>query len=231
MTQNINEILEELATVPGENLLTEAPEPGVSTIRNEINTTFPDSTIESAGYVYIWDTETAKRSVCNRNMLTSTLGKLRKDGTRFFTTIKPDFEPHGGTFQCTLHADNENREHYDSLGLAVCTKEDLDSPYQVTRHMQTRHPQEAETINDISATAQREEDREFQRLLLQAAAQGITAPAPTLPKPDPDDKPPKEPVVVQCEECGEEFDGVNKMIATNRMKAHTKSAHGGTDGQ
>ena len=198
MTQNISEILEELATVPGEGVLTEAPEPGVNTIRNEIASAFPDSTIESAGYVYIWDTQTGKQSVCNRNMLQSTLGKLRKDGTRFFTTIKPDFEPHGGTFKCTLHADNENRELYDSLGLAVCTKDDLDSPYQVTRHMSTRHPQEAETINDLDATAQREEDREFQRLLLQAAAQGVntTAPAPdpTLPKPE------KEPVVVQCEE-------------------------------
>ena len=199
MTQNISEILEELATNPGSDSITEAPEPGVNAMRNEINTTFPDSTIQSAGYVYIWDTQTGKQSVCNRNMLTSTLGKLRKDGSRFFTTIKPDFEPQGGTFKCTLHADNENRELYDSLGLAVCTKDDLDSPYQVTRHMSTRHPQEAETINDLDATAQREEDREFQRLLLQAAAQGVntTAPAPdpTQPKPD------KEPVVVQCEEC------------------------------
>jgi len=225
MTQNISEILEELATNPGSDSITEAPEPGVNAMRNEINTTFPDSTIQSAGYVYIWDTQTGKQSVCNRNMLTSTLGKLRKDGSRFFTTIKPDFEPQGGTFKCTLHADNENRELYDSLGLAVCTKDDLDSPYQVTRHMSTRHPQEAETINDLDATAQREEDREFQRLLLQAAAQGVntTAPAPdpTLPKPE------KEPVVVQCEECGEEFNGLNKMIATNRMKSHTKSEHGG----
>jgi len=225
MTQNISEILEELATNPGSDSITEAPEPGVNAMRNEINTTFPDSTIQSAGYVYIWDTQTGKQSVCNRNMLTSTLGKLRKDGSRFFTTIKPDFEPQGGTFKCTLHADNENRELYDSLGLAVCTKDDLDSPYQVTRHMSTRHPQEAETINDLDATAQREEDREFQRLLLQAAAQGVntTAPAPdpTQPKPD------KEPVVVQCEECGEEFNGLNKMIATNRMKSHTKSEHGG----
>jgi hypothetical protein len=231
MTQNINEILEELAVNPGPDSITEAPEPGINAIRDDINATFPDSTIQSAGYVYIWDTQTGKSSVCNRNMLTSTLGKLRKDKSRVFTTIKPDFELHGGEFKCTLHADNEDREHYNSLGLAVCTKEDLDSPYQVTRHMQTRHPQEAATIEDINATTQREEDREFQRLLLQAAAQGITAPAPTLPKPDTSDKPSKEPVVVQCEECGEEFDGVNKMIATNRMKSHSKSEHGGTDGQ
>ena len=92
--------------------------------------------------------------------------------------------------------------------------------------MQTRHPQEWETIDDINTTAQREEDREFQRLLIQAAAQGITA--PTLPKPDTEpDTEPKPAVVVECEECGAIFEGINKMIATNRMKAHNKSEHGG----
>jgi hypothetical protein len=231
MTQNINEILEELAINPGPDSVTEAPEPGIGAMRNDMNTTFPDSTVQSAGYVYIWDTETGKSSVCNRNMLTSTLGKTRKDGSRVFTTIKPNFEPHGGEFKCMLHAEDENREHYNSLGLAVCPKDDLDSPYQVTRHMQTRHSQEWSTIEDINSTTQREEDREFQRLLLQAAAQGVSSPTPTLPKPDTNEKPSRELVVVQCEECAEEFDGINKMIATNRLKAHTKDKHGGTDGK
>ena len=223
MTQNISEVLEQLADQPGVDGVVEAPEPGGTA---EISQSFPGSMIESAGYVYIWDTENGKRSVCNRNMLQSTLGKTRKDGSRVFTTIKPDFEPQGGSFKCMLHASDANREHYNSLGLAVCTKDDLDSPYQVTRHMQTRHPQEWETIDDINTTAQREEDREFQRLLIQAAAQGITA--PTLPKPDTEpDTEPKPAVVVECEECGAVFEGVNKMIATNRMKAHNKSEHGG----
>tara|TARA_R100000789_G_scaffold88211_1_gene84892 strand:- start:262 stop:597 length:336 start_codon:yes stop_codon:yes gene_type:complete len=106
MTQNIANILEELAVNPGEENITEAPEPGAV---SEINGTFPGSRIESAGYVYIWDTQTAKSSVCNRNMLASTLGKLRKDGTRFFTTVKPDFEPRGGSHKCLLHEDDENR--------------------------------------------------------------------------------------------------------------------------
>ena len=159
-------------------------------------------------------------------MLQTTLGKLRKDGSRVFTTIKPDFEPRGGQHKCLLHETDENREEYDALGLPICTKDNLDSPYQVTRHMETRHPQEAATIADINATAAREEDREFQRILIQAAARGAALPA--------NDSPPKkerDPVIVQCEECGSEFDGYNKMIATNRLKAHTKDKHGGTDGK
>ena len=110
--------------------------------------------------------------------------------------------------------------------MAVCTKDNLDSPYQVTVHMQSRHPQEAATIEAINATAQREEDREFQRVLIQAAARGASLPTEAAPA-----KPDREPVVVQCEECATEFDGYNKMIATNRLKAHTKKEHGGTDGK
>ena len=223
MTQNIANILEELAVNPGEENITEAPEPGAV---SEINGTFPGSRIESAGYVYIWDTQTAKSSVCNRNMLASTLGKLRKDGTRFFTTVKPDFEPRGGSHKCLLHEDDENRAEYDELGLAVCTKDNLDSPYQVTVHMKARHPQESATIEDIHATAQREEDREFQRVLIQAAARGAALPTRDAPV-----KKDREPVVVQCEECATEFDGYNKMVATNRLKAHTKKEHGDTDGK
>ena len=227
-TENITNVLEEIADAVDTAssieppMITEAPEPGLQEI-TEVN---QGSIVESAGYVYIWDNRTADRSVCNRNMLQTTLGKLRKDGSRVFTTIKPDFEPRGGQHKCLLHETDENREEYDALGLPICTKDNLDSPYQVTRHMETRHPQEAATIADINATAAREEDREFQRILIQAAARGAALPA--------NDSPPKkerDPVIVQCEECGSEFDGYNKMIATNRLKAHTKDKHGGTDGK
>ena len=227
-TENITNVLEEIADAVDTAssieppMITEAPEPGLQEI-TEVN---QGSIVESAGYVYIWDNRTADRSVCNRNMLQTTLGKLRKDGSRVFTTIKPDFEPRGGQHKCLLHETDENREEYDALGLPICTKDNLDSPYQVTRHMETRHPQEAATIADINATAAREEDREFQRILIQAAARGAALPA--------NDSPPKkerDPVIVQCEECGSEFDGYNKMIATNRLKAHTKDKNGGTDGK
>ena len=227
-SQNITDVLEQIADAVNEApaaevpTITEAPEPGLS----EITDVNQGSIVESAGYVYIWDTQTGKSSVCNRNMLTPTLGKLRKDGTRFFTAIKPNFEPHGGQHKCLLHQSDENRAKYDELGLAVCTKDNLDSPYQVTVHMQARHPQEAATIEDINATAQREEDREFQRVLIQAAARGAALPTAAAPA-----KPVREPVIVQCEECATEFDGYNKMIATNRLKAHTKKEHGDTDGK
>ena len=204
-SQNITDVLEQIADAVQEApeaeipAITEAPEPGLSDI-TEVNR---GSIVESAGYVYIWDTQTAKSSVCNRNMLQTTLSKVRKDGSRVFTTIKPDFEPRGGQHKCMLHESDENREH-----------------------MQTRHPQEWATIEDINATAMREEDREFQRILIQAAARGAALPTEAAPS-----RPPKDPVIVQCDECGNEFDGYNKMVATNRLKSHIKNEHGGTDGQ
>ena len=155
-------------------------------------------------------------------MLQTTLGKPRKDGSRVFTTVKPNFEARGGQHKCLLYKDDENRDQYNELGLPECTKDNLDSPYQVTRHMQARHPQEWATIEDINATASREEDREFQRVLIQAAARGAALPTEQAPP-----KAKRELVVVPCEECGSEFDGYNKMIATNKLKAHNKKEHGG----
>ena len=227
-TQNITDVLEQIADASDEAVpteiptITEAPEPGLQDI-TEVN---QGSIVESAGYVYIWDSQTAARSVCNRNMLQTTLGKTRKDGSRVFTTVKPNFEARGGQHKCLLFKDDENREQYNELGLPECTKDNLDSPYQVTRHMQTRHPQEWATIEDINATASREEDREFQRVLIQAAARGAALPTEQAPS-----KAKRELVVVPCEECGSEFDGYNKMIATNKLKAHNKKEHGGTDGK
>ena len=227
-SKNITDVLEQIADAVDESgpigmpTITEAPEPGLQEI-TEVN---QGSIVESAGYVYIWDTQNADRSVCNRNMLQSTLGKTRKDGSRVFTTVKPDFEPRGGQHKCLLYKDDENREQYDQLGLPECTKDNLDSPYQVTRHMQTRHSEEWATIEDANATAAREEDREFQRILIQAAARGAALPTNDAPS-----KKEREPAIVQCEECCSEFAGYNKMIATNKLKAHNKKEHGGTDGK
>jgi len=122
--------------------------------------------IKSAGYVYIYDTRTGERSLTNRNMLPSQLKKRRADGSVVFTTISPGIKPARGTLKCTLHADGANREHYDELGLPVCRKANLTSPFQVKRHMQKRHPVEWATIEEERVAAEKEEDRDFQRMIL-----------------------------------------------------------------
>ena len=155
-----------------------APEPGSFNRRQVIHSpsdTFPIdvqvASLESAGYVYVYDTETGERSVINRNMLETQLSKLRPDGTRFFTTVKPAFEPKRGTLKCLLHPDDPDRGLYDSWGFTTCAKSNLISEFQVNRHVQIRHRMEWQTIYEERERQEKEEERNFQRQLLGLAAQ------------------------------------------------------------
>jgi len=155
-----------------------APEPGNFDRRQVIHSAsdaFPVdvqvASLESAGYVYVYDNETGERSVVNRNMLETQLSKLRPDGTRFFTTVKPAFEPQRGTLKCLLHKDDPERWQYDEWGFAVCNKSNLISEFQVNRHVQIRHRMEWQTIYEEREKKDKEEERNFQRQLLGLAAQ------------------------------------------------------------
>lgn len=123
----------------------------------------------SAGYVYIYDTETGECSLTNRNMLPAQLKKKRPDGSNVFTTLKPAIPPKRGNLKCMLHPKGSNRKHYDELGLAVCPKDNLTSPFQVRRHMEKRHKMEWGAIEQERIDAEKKQDREFQEVLLKAA--------------------------------------------------------------
>tara|TARA_R100000315_G_C5233548_1_gene144626 strand:+ start:2316 stop:2999 length:684 start_codon:yes stop_codon:yes gene_type:complete len=163
-----------------------APEPGSFNRRQVIHSpsdTFPIdvqvASLESAGYVYVYDTETGERSVINRNMLETQLSKLRPDGTRYFTTVKPAFEPKRGTLKCLLHPDDPERWQYDIWGFPTCNKSNLISEFQVNRHVQIRHRMEWQTIYEERERREKEEERDFQRQLLGLAAQtGTQAQSP-----------------------------------------------------
>jgi len=150
-----------------------APEPGelkggqvISSDDADMPAPMVSLKLKSAGYKYIYDTRTRERSVCNRNMLASALKKKRADGSTVFTTEKPSVPPKRGHLKCLLHADDPNREHYTELGLAVCKKANLTSPYQVTRHMEKRHQMEWKTIERERIDIEKQEEREFRRELM-----------------------------------------------------------------
>ena len=134
------------------------------------------SSLEFGGHVYVYNTQTGDRSRINSNMLAMQLTKTLEDGRRAFTTEKPPFEPEKGTIKCMLHADDPNRAHYDALGFATCPKQYIPSQYQLQRHMAGRHRMEYATIGEEAERAEKEEEREFQRMLLQAAANGVANP-------------------------------------------------------
>ena len=134
------------------------------------------SSLEFGGHVYVYHTQTGDRSRINSNMLAMQLTKTLEDGSRAFTTEKLPFEPDKGTIKCMLHADDPNRAHYDALGFATCPKRYIPSQYQLQRHMTSRHRMEYATIGEEAERAEKAEEREFQRMLLQAAANGVANP-------------------------------------------------------
>ena len=133
------------------------------------------------GYVYIYDTKTGDRSICDRNNLNHNLRKTRPDGSRVFTTVKPSVTPVQGTHLCMLHPNFPERAHYDELGFAKCPKDNLTSTYQVRRHVEKRHKAEYAAIKDeiaqrekAEARADRERDRELQEAILKQASKTAT---------------------------------------------------------
>lgn len=150
------------------------------------------SALESAGYVYIYDRKTGERSVCNKNMLSQHL-KKKRNGEYVFTTKKMS-PPAKGTHKCMLHPDDPNREHYDQLGLPVCRKANLASPFQVKRHMQKRHKQEWATIESEKQEAKEQRDREFQEsLLTKVSGNSVGTPEAPLYVSDKDKRGPGRP--------------------------------------
>lgn len=153
-----------------------APEPGVSEeVISKGTEEQPALMIQlkptSAGFAWVWDTRTGTRSTCNKNNLLQMLRKKRDDGSLVFTTRKPDIEPFQGTYLCPLHKDYEYRGHFDELGLPVCPKDNLLSPFHVKRHMQKRHRVEWDTIESERIDKERLEEREFQRSVMEKATQ------------------------------------------------------------
>ncbi len=121
--------------------------------------------LKSAGYAYIWDNRTGEMSITNMNMLRAQLDKKREDGSQVFTTINPHIKLKRGSLKCMLHKDSPNRAHFTELGLAICTKSNLTSPYQVIRHMQRRHHQEWETIEAERITAEKADEKADRKAL------------------------------------------------------------------
>ena len=180
-----------------------APEPGSSekvVFRGDAET--PPMIVDkitSAGYVYLYETDTGERSVANRNMLPALLKIKNPDGNNRFTTVKPDYSPKRGTLKCLLHKDNPNRNHYNELGLPICPKSNITAPYMVEQHMKKRHPSAWATIEKERQDKERQEDRDLQRALLVSATGNFKPEAKEEPKEETKPQPDKR--VYKCDKC------------------------------
>ncbi len=162
-----------------------APEPGDFHVRDVIHKgdeqnpmPIVASSLQSAGYVFIYDLRTGDRSVTSRNLLHAQTTKLDSEGHRMFTTVPPKAQPARQTYKCLLHPESETRSRYDELGFGTCRKANLRSPLDLELHMRHRHKTEWETIEKERKDKQAEEDRELQRAFIQAAMGNVARAEP-----------------------------------------------------
>jgi len=149
--------------------------------------------ISSAGYVYIWETDTYEKVPVLYYMLAQKLRQRRPDGGYRFTTVNPGKLPKRGTIKCMLNKEAEDRKHYDDLGFRVCPKANITNQYQLQQHMKKRHPQEWAAIDAEKKEKEKAEDRALQRLLL-------TNQLNTMSKPKEESKPEIAPAQETIEE-------------------------------
>ena len=166
-----------------------APEPGTMKMKDVVNagneenpTPMEVQSLTSAGYRYMYDTETGMRSLTNLNMLPAQLRKQRENRTPVYTIVKPSVAPRQGTQKCLLHKDNPDRARYEEWGFRECPKANLPSAFMVERHMLRRHPAEWATIQQ-ERTKKRDDERwALERAILQQAAARTTPVPVEVPK-------------------------------------------------
>ena len=161
MEKSVEEQIRDAEVVPESQVVVEADK--------ELDVEMTPTQLTSAGYVYIYDTVTHERSLCNRNMLPNALRKKRPDGSIVFTTVKPKVGPKRGYLKCMLHPD-ERKEMYDVWGLATCKKSNLTSPYQVRRHMMKRHKDEYASIKEEETREKEERETKLREAFIKAAS-------------------------------------------------------------
>ena len=125
-------------------------------------------TLETNGYVVVYNRHTREPSVIHRNSLRAVL-RDRIDpetGQLAFTLDQPDEPPYRGTLKCFLHADDPNRLKYDMFGFARCRKSNLPTEYQRGLHMTKKHKAEWAAIQAAKSDDRLEEEREYRKAIL-----------------------------------------------------------------
>lgn len=134
--------------------------------------------VTDAGYVKMYRTDTGEECLTNRNMLLTQLRKKHPEdhpmaGQRVFSLERVEVskvkrEEH----TCMLHPESPQRAAFDDLSLPYCRKSNLVSAFEAQQHMQNKHPREWAVIESMRRDAERQEDRQFQKSILDLATSG-----------------------------------------------------------
>lgn len=185
-TQSLEE-LEELLTAEGEPQEDEF-KAGMPISAEGLPTPMQVASVEGNDKVTIYETKTGEPSQALSYMLPKLLKIKNPDGTRRFTLRKPKTKPIEGTHKCLLHPDSPQRAHYTELGLPICRKANLHSPHGVVQHMQRRHPTAWGVLEQERKDAEREEDRQLHKALVESAMANKEPEKPPLYVSDKDKK-------------------------------------------
>jgi hypothetical protein len=194
--------------------------------------------VNEPGWATVYHTRTGEARVVmsQPGYLRQLLQKVHTDpdypewlGKPAFTDRDPGFRPEFGQFKCMLHSDSPDRERYDAMGLPHCRAGKLRSRYDVTRHMQHKHRDEWGIIEDERERAERQEDREWQRSILERAVPGE---APVAGETQEAVAPLVATAAVStvtatefteaCEQCGKTFTKPTALRARAAMSMHTR---------
>lgn len=133
------------------------------------------NSVDSAGWVWVYHTETGEPSRINRNMLLTQLKKKIPETGKFaFSLRRPidssgnPIQPKSGTFKCWLHKEDPRRAEFDKTGFPKCKKSNLLNEYEVDRHMQRKHPTAYKALEKGKKERFEAEDREIRRSQLAA---------------------------------------------------------------
>jgi len=179
--------------------------------------------LTSAGYVYLWSTETGDRIAVNRNMLPNVLRKRRTNGEPMFSPGDPGIDPWIGSTKCLLHPESPDRERYAAMGLPSCRKKTIRNEYNLELHMLRKHKSEWATIKKEREDLEKAEDRAFQRKLAERAfgnslepvqEAGDVAVAENLHQ-------------TACEGCSRVFQSRTAAGAKNKLRHHKTREHDG----
>ena len=103
-------------------------------------------------------------------------------GKPVFTLTRPAVPyKDGGTILCALHQDGPDRVEYDRLGLKVCSMDHIRSLQDLDMHMRHKHPIAFRILERERVQKEKDEDRAFQRTMMQQAFQG-KAETPVRPR-------------------------------------------------
>ena len=129
-------------------------------------------------YIPVWSHIDGGKSIVLVSMLSTQLKKKipqaddilpEKWGKPAFS-LQPTFEPVRDSLLCMLHVDHPMREELDGMGLkgAICRKANIPTDKDVMKHFERRHKDSWEVYHAAVDKAEREEDRVFQREMLES---------------------------------------------------------------